>query len=109
MLSWEMLAAHYSSGQERNYFDWKDASHVTPSRLAELFIERFPAIAEAGRGSDWVYAGWYLEMLNLTYPNRLPVAYADWDLPSDCLTTVGESSEIRIPLPPPGWGPEGDD
>lgn len=107
MLSWDTLAAHYTSGQERKYFGWEDASHVTPSRLAELFIERFPAIAEAGWGSDWVYAGWYLDMLCLTYPDNFPIAYADWDLPKDCLVTTGERSDIRIPLPPPGLGPEG--
>src|SRR5437016_1566977 len=67
MLSWDTLAAHYSSSQEREYFEWKDAAHASPSRLARIFIERFPEIAEAGRGSDWIYAGWYLEMLNLTY------------------------------------------
>jgi hypothetical protein len=27
--------------------------HATPSRLAELFLERFPHIVEAGPGSDW--------------------------------------------------------
>ncbi len=108
MLSWDKLAAHYTSGQERKYFGWEDAAHAPPGRLAELFIERFPAIAEAGRGSDWVYAGWYLDMLHLTYPYTFPVAYADvdWDVPSDCLGTTGERSDVRIPLPPPGWGPE---
>jgi hypothetical protein len=105
MLSWDRLAAHYSSGQERKYFKWEDAAHVTPSQLAELFIKRFPEIAEAGRGADWVYAGWFLEMLNLTYPNSFPIAYADWDLPFDRLATTGERSGVRIPLPPTGWGP----
>jgi hypothetical protein len=106
MLSWDKLSVHYTSGHEREYFGWKDAAHVTPSRLAELFIERFPAIVEAGRGSDSVYVGWYLEMLYLTYPNNFPIAYADWDLPGDYLTTTGERLDIRVPLPPPGWGPE---
>jgi len=65
MVSWDTLAAHYSSGSEREYFNWKDAGHATPSKLADLFIERFPEIAAAGRGSDWLYAGWYLDMLHL--------------------------------------------
>jgi hypothetical protein len=104
MLSWDTLAAHYSSGQERNYFGWEDAAHVTPSRLAELFIERFPAIVKAGYASDWTYAGWYLEMLHITYPDCLPIAYADWELPRDCLATIGGQEAIRIPLPPHGTG-----
>lgn len=107
MLSWDTLAAHYTSGQEKKYFGWEDAAYVTPSRLAELFIERFPAIAEAGRGSDWMYAGWYLDMLHQTYPNNFPIAYADWELPEGCLATTGEKPNVQIPLPPPGWGPDG--
>lgn len=106
MLSWDKLGAHYTTGQERRYFGWDDAAHVTPSRLAELFIERFPAIVEAGRGADWVYVGWYIEMLHLTYPKNFPIEYADWDLPNDYLGTTGERKELLIPLPPPGWGPE---
>lgn len=100
----ETLMARYTSSQERNYFDWKDAIHATPSSMADLFIKRFPEIADAGKGSDWSYAGWYLEMLHLTYPGSFPIAYADWNIPEDCLPTVGQNSSIRIPLPPPGCG-----
>ena len=100
------LVAGYTSGQGRKYFDWTDAAHATPSRMADLFIERFPKIAEAGKGSDWIYAGWYLEMLHLTYPDSFPIAYADYELPVDYLLTVGQNSGIRIPLPPSGLGKE---
>ena len=48
-----------------------------------------------------------MEMLKLTYPDVLPIAYADWDLPEDSLATVGPSTAGRIPLPPPGLGDEG--
>jgi len=106
MLSGDRLAAHYTSAQQGKYFDWPDAAHVTPSRLADLFIERFPRIVEAGRGAEWVYAGGYLEMLHLTYPDSFPIAYADKELPGDCLASTGGRSNLRIPLPPPGWGPD---
>lgn len=105
----EVLVARYTSGQGRKYFDWTDAAHATPSRMADLFIERFPEIAEAGKGSDWIYAGWYLEMLHLTYPDSFPIAYADYDLPEDYLPTVGPNSGLRIPFPPPGLGEEEQD
>lgn len=93
------FAAHYTSGMERKYFDWPDAEHASPSRLAELFLERFPKIASAGKGSDWAYAGWYIEMLQLTYPDSFPIAYADYDLPASHLTCVGTQCP-PVPLPP---------
>ena len=100
------LAARYSSADEREYFGWTDAAHVTPGQLADLFIERFPQIVQSGKGSDWPYAGWYLEMLHITYPDSFPVAYADWwDFPTDYLPTTGARKDLRIPLPPAGWGP----
>lgn len=104
IVSWDNLAAHYASSSEEKYFGWTDVVRATPGMLAELFIARFPMIVEAGRGSDWLYAGWYLEMLHLTYPDAFPIAYADWELPRDHLTTMGGRSDVRIPLPPPGTG-----
>lgn len=103
---WNPLVAHYTSAAGTEYFGWTDADRTTPSGLARLFIERFPEIVEAGRGSDWRYAGWYVEMLGLTYPNRFPYAYSDWGDPGDYLPTIsfGEGEEVRIPLPPPGHG-----
>jgi hypothetical protein len=100
ILDWDR-GAHYFASMGRRYFEWEDAQDTRPDRLADLFIERFPDIAEAGRGPDWEYAGWYVWMLHLTYPSSLFIAYADWDLPSDCLVT---DTELRIPVPPPGLG-----
>lgn len=103
-LEYSNLAHHYSSGMGSCYFDKIDRTGATPAELAELFITRFPDIAEAGKGMDLAYAGWYMEMLQLTYPDALPIAYADYDLPEDYLSTVGGKADIRIPLPPPGIG-----
>jgi hypothetical protein len=98
----DSLVARYSSADRRKYFGWIDASHVSPSSLAELFVARFPGITNEGRGSDWQYAGWYVDMLSKTYPNAFPIAYADWELPRGKLTTVG-GKEVDVPLPPPGY------
>jgi len=101
------LVAHYGSGNGRQYFGWTDAQHSTPSGLARRFIDRFPDTVEAGRGSDWTYSGWYVDMLHLTYPNRFPYAYSDWGDPDDHLPTIalGEhEGDVRVPLPPPGEG-----
>jgi len=47
-------------------------------------------------------------MLKLTYPDTFPIAYADWDLPLDYLSTTGKRNDIEIPLPPPGLSIETD-
>jgi hypothetical protein len=89
----------YSSASGTAYFDWNDLWSLQPGALAELFLRRFPEVAAAGRGADWPYVGWYVEMLHLTYPDSLPYAYADWDTPLDHLPSFGGRSP-RIPLPP---------
>lgn len=101
----EWLTMHYSSSQESRYFDREEMPDITPSQLANLFVKRFPEIVAAGEGSDWLYAGWYVEMLHLTYPNSFPIAVADWDLPEGYLSSAGEARDLRIPLPPPGEAP----
>lgn len=101
----------YASASVAEYFNWTDAKYETASGLARLFIKRFPQIVAAAKGSDWTYAGWYVEMLGLTYPNRFPYAFADWDGPEEWenrtswRTTIisnagGDDAQTRIPLPP---------
>src|SRR5690348_9278427 len=43
----------YSSASECEYFGWTDARTDSARDLANKFIQRFPAAAEAGRGRDW--------------------------------------------------------
>jgi hypothetical protein len=86
------------------YFLWPDAGEDSPRQLAEKFLARFPALAEAGRGMDKPYADWYAEMLRATEPDGVPYAYASWDLPTDRLPVGGTSAEIVVALPPPGEG-----
>lgn len=100
----DQLTARYTSADRCEYFGWKDAAHLSPSRLANLFVSRYPEIAAAGRGRDWLYVGWYVEMLHFTYPDAFPYAYSDWDDPDDHLPTVG-GRDLRLPLPPPGEAP----
>ncbi len=95
-------AVHYSTGQGFNYFGWTDASGDTPRQMAEKFLARFSNLAELGRGQDEAYARWFREMLAATSPGGVVYAYADWDYPLDCLSTMGVEPEVTIPLPPPG-------
>src|SRR5579871_4423061 len=55
-----------------------------------------------GLGPDPIYVRWYEEMLELTEPNGLFYAYADYSVPDDYLPTQMLQSAARIPLPPPG-------
>ncbi len=98
LADWDGPAANYTSADGRRFFGWMDVHTRRPSVIAAKFIERLPELAELGRGSDWAYAGWYLELLRLTDPFHLPIAYSDWGL--DGLRTVPEES--RLPAPPPG-------
>jgi len=93
--------AHYSSGGLDRYFDWDDAAGDSPGELARKFIERFPDLAQAGRGDDPDYVRWYESMLRVTEPDGLPYAYADWPSRDDRLSIFHGSMDIEIPLPPP--------
>lgn len=103
MASWSTLAAHYTSGDGDHYFGWDDGPGQGARALARKFIERFPDIAEGGRGRDWSYAGWLVEVLYLSGGRDLPYALSDWDTPNDHIPSV--HGTIRFPLPPPGDSP----
>jgi hypothetical protein len=98
--------ATYTSRDQSRYFAWTDIyPYATPKELAMHFVERFPEVAEAGRGSDWPYAGWYMEMLRLTYPDQFPYAVARCKVPDTYLPTASPGKhrpKSRIALPPPG-------
>ncbi len=95
--------ALYSTADSNEYFGWKDAKQDTARQLATKFIERFPELVKKGKGSDWEYAGWYVEMLGHAERGHFPVAFADWYGTPDprwLPTTVG--FESGLPMPPGG-------
>lgn len=68
LINWDLddaagLVAKYSTGQDNQFFGWPDAADASARRLAELFLERFPVIAAGGRGVDWAYAGWLVDVI----------------------------------------------
>ncbi len=101
-LDFDRQSAHYTSADSNTYFGWQDAQGDTARDLAAKFLERFPELAAAGQGSDWEYAGWYVEMLGMAEKGALPISYDDWysKPPTNRLTTT--NSGILIPMPPPG-------
>jgi len=100
------LIAHASSGNCCRPFGWRrNISKMPISRLADIFVTRFPMIARRSLGSDWAYAGWYQEMLMRTSVGALPVAYETDEYEqtvhqSLCLVPQGEGTAGEMPLPP---------
>lgn len=99
---WGRDAAHYSSGQDNEYFGWEDARHDKVQQLAGKFKERLPRIVESSLGDDWNYAGWYVRMLGFAEREKLPVAYADWMMELDPRFLPLTSNENLLLMPPPG-------
>ena len=95
--------AMYVSPQGNEYFGCADAHADTARELASKFVERFPDIAGLGRGPDWAYAGWYVEMLGHADRGALPVAYDDWyDAPDPRWLPTTEGVASGLPMPPGG-------
>lgn len=99
-------AVHYTTGQDNSYFGWEDARQDTARDLAARFLDRCPAIARLAEGADWMYAGWYVQMLGVAERGTLPVAYADWyDEPDPRWLPTTAGFDSGLPMPPPGEGP----
>jgi hypothetical protein len=99
---WERDTAHYSSGQDNEYFGWEDARHDKVEQLANKFRERFPRLVELSLGDDWNYAGWYVRMLGLAEIEKFPIAYADWWPQPNPRFLPLTGDEALLLMPPPG-------
>lgn len=75
--------ASYTSGQDNEYFGWKDARHDDARTLATKFVQRFPKLAKEGEGLDWRYAGWLTWILGNAERGDVPVFFADFELELD--------------------------
>ncbi len=95
--------AYYSSSAGNEYFGWHDAKHDTAADLAAKLLERVPHLRHLGMGRDWVYVGWFAELM--TYANRgeLPYLFSEFSGPNDprfMPTTAFLDS--GLPMPPGG-------
>jgi hypothetical protein len=93
----EFTLPRYSGAEEFTYWEWHAKESTPPARLARVFLDTFPDIAEQAFGPDWLYAGWFLHALKLTYPDALPVA----DGEGGALGMYGR--EDLVPPPPRGY------
>lgn len=91
--------ARYTIATGNEYWGWKDTAHCTPGQLADVFLERWPELAAQSYGADWLYAGWYQEMLHITYPDDLPIAFSEFD---DGELAMRSLHDRVIPKPPVG-------
>jgi hypothetical protein len=92
----------HTSASGREVFGWRDGRYATPSRLADMFIARFPEVSQRGEGKDWEYAGWFSWMLHETFPDCLPVAFGEHlEVPAGGLVTIG-GRDITLTPPPAG-------
>lgn len=96
------MSAHYTSADENRFFGWDDARGDTARALADKFERRFPEVLAAAEGSDWDYAGWYVEMLGVAESGALPISYADWYEPPAPGRLKTTDAARDLPLPPPG-------
>lgn len=95
--------APYSGASANEYWGWQDKAHCTPGQLADVFLKRWPDLAASGYGPDWLYAGWYQQMLHITHPDDFPVAFDDY---GDCTEVLRSTNNRLIPKPPVGLAPD---
>ena len=70
--------AYRSSNGHDSPFGWGDAEGLNTNELASKFLESFPEVADAGRGSDAEYARWLAQAVVLCQPNAAFVMYGDY-------------------------------
>jgi len=110
------LAARFGSGGGCEPFGWGiEIEGFSVERLADMFVERFPKLADASLGADWAYAGWYQEMLRRTSSSVLPMAYAfdEYETNYFCklqlvrlVSADGAGSREEMAFPPVYVGPQ---
>lgn len=100
------LVARYTTGDDRNYFQWKDCAQDDARALGQKFLQRFPALAGMGFGRDWAYAGWFTEILGHAEHGHFPVSY--WDAMSEAseqdmkrAVWLKPGDGVAFPLAPP--------
>lgn len=94
----EPESARYSSGAGWQPFNWRGVRELSAKEMAEQFVRQYPALARAGAGDDWAYAGWFTRLLGEARNGHLPYFVADWETPSH---VVPMSRGGSLPLPPP--------
>jgi len=94
----ERLIARYTSADGWHPFHWEAVESLTPKDMAHQFILQFPEISSAGKGQDWLYAGWMTSLLGEVRKGRFP--YLAADRPIDLSRGVPMNIGEPFPLPP---------
>lgn len=87
--------ATHSSASGSLYFEKIEGSGLNARQLAERFLEAFPVLAHHAHGQDWLYAGWFVDLLG-------QAETADSDgFPMWGGDQWGEPDARWMPVPPP--------
>lgn len=90
-----------SSNGKSPPFGWEGAKAASSEEFADWFVERYPAVVEAGGGADAAYAAWYEHVLELTAPEGLLVVHGEYhDLARDGIGVLRMDRRVEISLPP---------
>lgn len=107
LIAWDSykspLIAHYTSAAGTEYFGVEGDGFTAP-QLADAFSARYPETLARAAKEDPAYVDWFASLLELTTPDLLPFALADFDIPKDRLsyvTTGTWTDDVFLPLPPP--------
>jgi hypothetical protein len=96
------MVARYTSAAGSHYFDWDGAATDNARSLAGKFLARFLLLADAGRGWDYPYAGWYLRLLGYAERGWIPFVFAEYE------STSFERLHLRD-VRPPEWRPSSEE
>ena len=97
---YERLVLRYSSADRRKYFGLEGGFSGSHLDLADLIEREHAPLMRECLGSDWEYAGWFVEMLWFAMNGSFPVQFADWyETPRFAAEFGGRS----LPFPPGPW------
>jgi len=85
-----------SSGYGYSRDVWIDQHDLSLRDLAQIFIEKYPEIAQESLGQDHDYVGWYGDMLRAASPSSVPFMYDDWGY-FDKVVLLNVGTEIGLP------------
>jgi len=85
-------------------FKFGDCEGMTTHEIAELFLEKYPHLAQWGKGKDPEYVSWFKKATDLALRGYVFYAFSDGE---SCFKNAHQmllsgNSDFTLPFPPPG-------